>query len=64
MYNADDPKEELHAYMFDEYGKKSMDNAFNGMKKLNIKVFTFNVTNEKVDIINYEDQNIVFTYTI
>ena len=66
-YNVKDPKDELHsthAYMFDDTGKKHMDMAADVMKQLKIKVFTFYVSNEKVDIIDYETKSVMFTHVI
>ena len=61
-YNYVDKKEELHIYLFDDDNKKQLSIAAEYIKFLNIKLFTFTVSPEKVEIIEYETKEIKFTH--
>lgn len=63
-YNKGDPKEELHIYLFDDNNKKQLSIAAEYIKFLNIKLFTFTVSSEKVEIIEYETKEIKFTHIV
>jgi hypothetical protein len=63
-YNKVDPRKELHIYLFDDKNKKQLLIAAEYLKSLDIKVFTFNVTREKVEIIEYETNEIKFTHIV
>jgi hypothetical protein len=63
-YNVSSPKKELQVYIFNNSNKKKMQIAANIFKELDIKVFTFDVLSEKVDIIEYQTNNIVFTHIL
>ena len=62
-YNEEDPKSELHLYLFGRIPKKKYkhirDRVVNFFK---IKLFTFQVMNDSVSIINQDDE-IVYTYS-
>jgi len=63
-YNKVDPRKELHIYLFDDKNKKQLCIAAEYLKSLDINVFTFNVTCEKVEIIEYETNEIKFTHIV
>ena len=54
----------MHIYLFDDDNKKQLSIAAEYIKFLNIKLFTFNVTREKVEIIEYETNEIKFTHIV
>jgi hypothetical protein len=68
VYNAQSPKEEYHAYMFDQScGKGMIDTAIKTMKIAfpGIKLFTFDIVPKKeVKIIEMDTDEVVFTFVI
>ena len=63
-YNITDPKEELHVYMFDKCSKTALETALMIFKQLKYKIHEFNVTDDKVEIIDYDTKNIIYTHII
>jgi hypothetical protein len=51
-YNIEDPKEDLHAYMFGSFGKKSKKSALDIMAKAGLKVFEFNIGDKSCSIVD------------
>jgi hypothetical protein len=67
-YDSADQKKELHIYLFNDENKEQLDNVSVCLKSLksrysiNIQLFKFNVTDDKVEIIEYETNEIKFTH--
>lgn len=64
VYNAEDPKEHLQAYMFGKCKPTYMQLATSRMQSLGIQVFTFIDEKSRVHIIDCQTGKCVFTYKL
>lgn len=63
-YNLEDPKEELHVYLFGKYKKNCKSIAVDVFRSQGMKVFEFFHDEEVVQVVDIVDDNkIVYTYT-
>lgn len=63
-YNIMHPMKELQVYMFDKCNKTTMDTAVIIFKNQKYKIHEFNISKNKVDILDYETKEVLFTYII
>jgi hypothetical protein len=61
-YNVCDPKEQLEMYMFGNYSNNCKDAAANIISACKIKLYEFINKEHGVDIVNYTDKTIVYSY--
>lgn len=63
-YNNEDPKDRLQVYMFGTTTKKIMKHAVAAMKSVNFEVYTFIHYETHVDIVKYETNEVVYTFSL
>jgi predicted transposase YbfD/YdcC len=61
-YNICDPKERLEMYMFGNYSNNCKDAAANIISACKINLYEFVHRDDGVDIVNYSDKSIVYSY--
>jgi hypothetical protein len=61
-YNVCDPKEKLEMYMFGNYSNGCKDAAASIISACNIQLYEFSHKDDRVDIINYENKSILYSY--